>query len=128
MGDPNTGEIYEGAIRNAGDVPLTHSQAESLRELPTADRITELQKLKDQFVQASAQPDLRTREGAKSFLDYHAPDDNAKINHANVNKNFQVLLDNIWDGIPNGPGKTVAIRSLNHARMDFNSAIANHGQ
>lgn len=74
------------------------------------------------------QPDLRTLEGAKTFLDYHAPDADAVVNHENVNGNFQVLLENIWESIPDGPGKTAAIRSLNRSRMDFNSAIANEGQ
>lgn len=74
------------------------------------------------------QPDLRTLEGAKTFLSYHSPDADAKINHENVNNNFQVLLENIWESLPDGPGKTVAIRSINRARMDCNASIANGGQ
>jgi hypothetical protein len=47
LGNPNTGEIYEGALRDPGDVPLTEAQAEMLRSLPVRDRISELQKFKD---------------------------------------------------------------------------------
>jgi hypothetical protein len=47
LGNPNTGEIYEGALRDPGDVPLTEAQAEMLKSLPVRDRIDELQKLKD---------------------------------------------------------------------------------
>ncbi len=73
------------------------------------------------------QPDLRTREGAMDFLNYHAPDADAIVNHANVNNNFQVCLDNVWESIPDGPGKTRFIHALNRARMEANSAIANGG-
>lgn len=73
-------------------------------------------------------PDLRTLEGAKSFLDYHSPDEDAKINHGNVNNNFQVLMGNIWESLPDGPGKTAAIRAIGRARMECNSCIANGGQ
>lgn len=70
---------------------------------------------------------LTTLETALDYLDYHAPDNNQRINHENVNNNFQVLLSNIWESIPEGPGKTTAIRALGIARMQFNSAIANRG-
>lgn len=43
MGNPNTGEIYEGMLRNEGDVPLNQEQAAWLKELPLRDRMTELQ-------------------------------------------------------------------------------------
>jgi len=73
-------------------------------------------------------PDLRTLEGALYFLNYHAPDDVAAKAHALVNDRFQTLLNDVWNFVPDGPGKTVAVRELNRARMAFNSAIANHGQ
>lgn len=74
------------------------------------------------------QPDLRTKEGATEFLNYHAPDADAVKSHAAINEAFQALIGAIWDSLPDGPGKTVAVRSLNRARMDCNSAIANGGQ
>lgn len=72
--------------------------------------------------------DLRTLDGSLNFLNYHSPDEAARINHENVNNNFQVLLSNIWESLPDGPGKTVAIRAINRARMECNSCIANSGQ
>lgn len=74
------------------------------------------------------QPDLRTKEGATDFLNYHAPDADAVKCHAAINEGFQSLIKNIWEYLPDGPGKTVAVRSLNRARMDCNSCIANGGQ
>jgi len=74
-----------------------------------------------------AQPDLRTRKGALDFLNYHAPDEAALIEHQTVNSSFQLLVDNIWESIPDGLGKTVAIRAINRARMECNSVIANKG-
>lgn len=73
------------------------------------------------------QPDLRTKEGATEFLNYHAPDSDAVKCHAAVNEAFQGLIKNVWEYVPDGPGKTLFIRSLNRARMDANSAIANGG-
>jgi hypothetical protein len=49
LGNPNTGEIYEGALRDPGDVPLTEAQAEMLRSLPVRDRMTELATLREQI-------------------------------------------------------------------------------
>lgn len=74
------------------------------------------------------QPDLRTKEGATDFLNYHAPDADAVKAYAIINVGFQDLISKIWDALPGGPGKTVAVRSLNRARMDCNSCIANGGQ
>jgi hypothetical protein len=47
LGNPSTGEIYEGALRDPGDLALTEAQAEMLRSLPLRSRIDELQKLRD---------------------------------------------------------------------------------
>lgn len=49
MGNPDTGEIYEGALRDAGDVPLTEAQADLMRSLPLSERIDQLQDLKKQI-------------------------------------------------------------------------------
>lgn len=73
------------------------------------------------------QPDLRTKEGALYFLNYHAPDGAKIIQHAAVNQEFQILLGNLYDAIPDGPGKTRFIHALNRARMEAISCIANEG-
>jgi hypothetical protein len=72
-------------------------------------------------------PDLRTLEGAKDFLNYHAPTDDQKLNHELVNSAFQTVVEVLWPVVPDGPGRTIFIRDLNRARMSANSAIANLG-
>lgn len=70
---------------------------------------------------------LQRKEEALAYLDYHAPTSETIKDHQAVNEAFQRLLDELWDHIPEGPGKTVAIRAMNRARMECNSAIANGG-
>ena len=74
-----------------------------------------------------SQPDLRTKEGASQFLNYHSPDEAARKAHEAVNHTFQAVVANLWDYVPDGPGKTRFIHALNRARMEANSAIANEG-
>lgn len=50
MGDPNTGEIYRGALRKEGDVPLSETEASKLEQLTKQERIAELQNLKESLV------------------------------------------------------------------------------
>jgi len=59
MGDPNTGEIYEGMLRNEGDVPLSKEQAEFLRTLKSKDRIKRLREISQGLREAESVP---TRE------------------------------------------------------------------
>ena len=73
------------------------------------------------------QPDLRTMEGASQFLNYHLPDLEAKTKHEVVNYNFQLMVQHLWNILPDGPGKTRFIVKLNEARMAANSCIANEG-
>jgi hypothetical protein len=70
---------------------------------------------------------MRTLEEAKSYLNYHSPDADALPRHEAVNTAFQQLIEAIWKFIPDGPGKTVAVRAIGTARMQCNSAIANKG-
>lgn len=69
-----------------------------------------------------------TKEEALEFLKYHVPTNKQVDAYDVVDTNFQELLDYTWDVIPSGPGKVIAIRALNDARMKFNSAIANNGK
>jgi hypothetical protein len=70
---------------------------------------------------------MRTLDEALNYLNYHSPDAEAIPKHEAVNTAFQTLLTQLWDHIPEGPGKTVAIRAIGVARMQCNSAIANKG-
>lgn len=126
MGDPNTGEIYNDALRKTEDVGLSHETAERLKALDVEQRKTQLHEMVQQ--RDAAKPDLRTIEGAKHYLNYHAPNDDTRPRHDTVNRSFQLLIELLWPAIPDGPGKTVALRAIGRARMECNSAIANGGQ
>jgi hypothetical protein len=126
MGDPNTGEIYQDAIRKPTDIGLSGEQADYLRTLDLDRRKRELQALATQ--RDAVKPDLRTLEGALSYLDYHAPNDDTLPRHNAVNAAFQRLWIEIASALPDGPGKTVTLRAVGRARMECNSCIANGGQ
>jgi hypothetical protein len=126
MGSARTGEIYEGFPREPEDIGLSPEIAASLREQPLEDRKRELEKLIQQ--RDAGKPDLRTLDGALSYLNYHAPNEDTLPRHQAVNGHFIHLMASIWSFLPDGPGKTVAIRAIGRARMECNSCIANGGQ
>lgn len=126
MGDPNTGDIYQDAIRKATDVGLSHETAKTLKAMDIDKRTAELQDMAKQ--RDASKPDLRTLDGALYFLDYHAPNDDTLPRHSAVNIAFQQLWTEVASCLPDGPGKTVALRAVGRARMECNSCIANGGQ
>ena len=126
MGDPNTGEVYNDFIRKPDDIGLDAATAKRLRELEQGAARQELQQMAAQ--REAVKPDLRTLEGSLSYLDYHAPNPDTLPRHERVNNHFQRLLADIWSSLPDGPGKTVAVRAIGRARMECNSCIANGGQ
>ena len=75
MGNPNTGEIYEGALRDAGDVPLSEAQAEMLKSLPVRDRMGELQKLKDAMQPTPLSDDAKAELIAEAMRKIDPPPD-----------------------------------------------------
>ena len=115
-----------GALRNSEHVGLDELQARESRDMNDENRKAQLQDM----VRArdAAKPDLRTLEGALSYLNYHKPNDDTRPRHEAVNGHFTHLLASIWTSLPDGPGKTVAIRAIGRARMECNSCIANGGQ
>lgn len=126
MGDPNTGEIYRGAPRNPGDVGMDSATADKLREQEQKARVVELQRMAQD--RDANKPDLRTLDGALFYLDYHAPNADTLPRHNAVNVAFQKLWTEVASALPDGPGKTVALRAVGRARMECNSCIANGGQ
>lgn len=126
MGSARTGEIYEGFPRESEDIGLDSLTAERLRQLDLESRKRELQQMV--ATREAGKPDLRTLDGALSYLDYHAPNDDTLPRHSAVNAAFQKLATEIWSALPDGPGKTVALRAIGRARMECNSCIANGGQ
>jgi hypothetical protein len=71
---------------------------------------------------------LQRLEDALAYLNYHQPTELTLPKHQTVNTAFQTLMREVWDAIPDGPGKTTAIRAIGRARMECNSAIANEGE
>lgn len=67
-------------------------------------------------------------EEALDYLSFHPADsEQRQIAHGAIDFNFKQLVETIWEFLPEGPGKTVAIRAIGSARMECNSAIANGG-
>lgn len=56
MGNPNTGEVYEGLLRDEGDVPLNQEQAEWLKSIPVRERIAELQEMQAKLQSGDSKP------------------------------------------------------------------------
>lgn len=126
MGDPNTGDIYQDAIRKSTDVGLSYEKANELKQQSIEERMKQLQEMAS--ARDAAKPDLRTLDGALFYLDYHAPNDDTLPRHSAVNVAFQKLWTEVASALPDGPGKTVALRAVGRARMECNSCIANGGQ
>jgi hypothetical protein len=73
LGNPNTGEIYEGALRDPGDVPLSEAQAEWLKSLPVRSRIDELQSLRDQMKPALLNEEAKAELIAEAMRKIDSP-------------------------------------------------------
>jgi hypothetical protein len=71
---------------------------------------------------------MRTKEEAIEMFRYKAPNGETLPKYELVNAVFVSLVEAIYDVIPDGPGKTAALRKLSDARMAFSSAIANGGR
>lgn len=71
---------------------------------------------------------MRTKEEALAHFKYKAPNEETRPKFALVTDWFVGMVEAIYDVIPDGPGKTLALRKLSEARMAVNSAIANEGQ
>lgn len=71
---------------------------------------------------------MRTKAEAIEFFTHKPPDATTVPLYSLVSEWFIALVDAIYDTMPDGPGKTVALRKISEARMAVNSAIANKGQ
>lgn len=71
---------------------------------------------------------MRTLEEVKNYFAYHAPDENAQMQHERVNHIFLGVVELLWEIIPpfnqGSPDKTVMFRKLSDARMLSNMCIA----
>jgi hypothetical protein len=71
---------------------------------------------------------MRTKEEALEHFQYKAPTVDTIPKFQAVTREFSNLVASLYDVMPDGPGKTLALRKLSEARMAVNSAIANDGQ
>lgn len=71
---------------------------------------------------------MRTLEEALGHLTYKAPNEVTLPMHQKIGEEFDNLVRNIWPSLPEGPGKTVALRTIETAKMQCNNCIANHGE
>lgn len=69
-----------------------------------------------------------TDEEIEFLFTYHPPTPEQARRYEVVNQAFQRCAKDIVDLMPDGPGKTVAMRKLGEARMSVNMAIALEGR
>lgn len=67
---------------------------------------------------------MRTLDEAQNQFAYHPATDVTAPKHAAVRDLFGELLPKLWDAVPDGAEKTLAIRKLQEAQMYANLAIA----
>lgn len=71
---------------------------------------------------------MRSLDEAFDQFAYHPATDVTAPKHAKVRDLFGALLPELWDSVPDGPEKTLAIRKLQEAQMFANLAIALTGE
>lgn len=62
------------------------------------------------------------------IFSYHAPTENERATYEAINKAFIECANKVIPLLPDGPGKTVAVRKLAEARMNCNSSVALKGE
>lgn len=67
---------------------------------------------------------MRSLDEARDQFSYHPATADTAPRHAAVRDIFAVTLSDLWDAVPDGPEKTLAIRKLQEAQMYANLAIA----
>lgn len=70
---------------------------------------------------------MRTRQEAIDYFTYKPPTEETTPKFQAVTREFIALVSALYDVLPEGPGKTVALRKLSDARMACNACIANQG-
>lgn len=67
---------------------------------------------------------MRSLEEAQDQFAYHPATPESAPKHAAVRDIFRDVLPQLWDAVPDGPEKTLAIRKLQESQMYCNLAIA----
>ena len=67
-------------------------------------------------------------EAISEIFTYHTPTTEQADKYAQINAAFQECAKTVTGLLPDGPGKTVAVRKLSDARMGANAAVALDGK
>jgi superfamily II DNA or RNA helicase len=67
-------------------------------------------------------------EAIKEVFSYHAPTPEQAAVYEKINQAFQQCAKDVLALLPNGAGKTIAVRKLSDARMAANASVALNGQ
>lgn len=71
---------------------------------------------------------MRNLEDALNLFSSYAHTGDARERHQAVDLFFQEAVKGLWHLMPEGPGKTVALRKLQEARLSVNACITNNGE
>lgn len=69
-----------------------------------------------------------TKEEILDIFTYHPPTEEQRRTYELINQAFVQCAESIAPLLPEGPGRTVAIRALSDARMKANTAVALEGK
>ena len=69
-----------------------------------------------------------TDDQLKEIFSYHAATEPQRLAYEQINTAFLECASVVNAAVPEGPGKTVAIRKLSEARMQANHCIALEGR
>lgn len=69
-----------------------------------------------------------TKDQIKDIFSYHPPTPEQREVYERINAAFIACAEAIEPLLPEGPGKTVAIRKLSEARMQANASVALEGR
>ena len=66
-----------------------------------------------------------TRDTVINWFTYHPATPRTGPQHDHVRSSFRLVANDLWDLLPDGPDKTLALRKLQEAMMSANACIAN---
>ena len=69
-----------------------------------------------------------TTEEITNIFSYHPPTEEQRKIYEEINKQYLALALHLQILLPEGPGKTVALRKLSEARMQANACVALEGK
>lgn len=67
---------------------------------------------------------MRTLDEARNYFAYHPATKETAETFDYIREGFLTLVAQLWDALPDGPDKTVALRALHVAQMQAIAAVA----